>query len=78
MAELGLCSRREADDWIAQGLGQGQWQGGRNGPAGARRRTASPCKIAAGQQDSRVTILLNKPIGYVSARPRTGMSPPWR
>jgi 23S rRNA pseudouridine2604 synthase len=78
MAELGLCSRREADDWIAQGWvkvnGEVAPMGLQVTPQIALRWTKSP----AGLQEQRVTILLNKPIGYVSGQAEDGHSPPWR
>ncbi|MGH6625342.1 MAG: pseudouridine synthase [Burkholderiaceae bacterium] len=75
MAELGLCSRREADDWIAQGWvkvnGQVAPMGLQVGPD-ARIEVDSK---AQGQQASQVTVLLNKPIGYVSGQAEDGHAP---
>lgn len=75
MAELGLCSRREADDWIAQG-----WVrvNGQLAPMGLQ--VASDARIevdpkARSQQQQQVTILLNKPIGYVSGQAEDGHEP---
>ncbi|MFN4030403.1 MAG: pseudouridine synthase [Acidovorax temperans] len=75
MAELGLCSRREADDWIAQG-----WVkvNGKVAPMGLQVTAADRIevdKIAQGFQEQRVTILLNKPIGYVSGQAEDGHTP---
>lgn len=75
MAELGLCSRREADDWIARGWvrvdGQIAVMGLQVGPD-ARIEVDS---LARGQQRRQVTILLNKPIGYVSGQAEDGHEP---
>ena len=68
MAELGLCSRREADDWIAKG-----WVKVNGSVAEMGVKVSSDARIevdkkAQGQQATQVTILLNKPIGYVSGQ----------
>ena len=75
MAELGLCSRREADDWIAKGWvrvdGQVAVMGLQVGPE-ARIEVDRQAK---GQQERQVTILLHKPIGYVSGQAEDGHQP---
>jgi 23S rRNA pseudouridine2604 synthase len=75
MADLGLCSRREADDWIARGWvrvdGEVAEMGMKVGPAA--RITVD--RQAQGQQEQRVTILLNKPIGHVSGQAEDGHAP---
>ena len=76
MAAQGLCSRREADSYIERGLVF--VDGERISELGTKiyphqRITLAPA--AAGEQTSRVTILLNKPIGYVSAQPEPGYRP---
>ena len=75
MAELGLCSRREADDWIAKG-----WVRVNGKPAVMGLQVAPADRIevdsqARGQQQQQVTILLNKPIGYVSGQAEDGHQP---
>ena len=75
MAELGLCSRREADDWIARGWVRVDGELASMGlqvPAGARIEVDPK---AHGQQQRQVTILLNKPIGYVSGQAEDGHEP---
>ncbi len=70
MAERGICSRREADEYIERG-----WvfaNGERVTELGSRvapeaQITLSP--KARSMQFERVTILLNKPIGFVSSQP---------
>ena len=75
MAELGLCSRREADDWIAKGWVKV------NGTVAVMGLQVTPAdrievdKKAQGQQANQVTILLNKPIGYVSGQAEDGHEP---
>jgi 23S rRNA pseudouridine2604 synthase len=75
MAELGLCSRREADEWIARGWvrvdGQLAQMGMQVGPQA--RIEVDP--RARGEQNQQVTILLNKPIGYVSGQAEDGYQP---
>jgi 23S rRNA pseudouridine2604 synthase len=75
MAEMGLCSRREADDWIAKG-----WVrvNGQVAPMGLQ--VAADARIdvdpkAHGQQQQQVTVLLNKPMGYVSGQAEDGHEP---
>jgi len=76
MAELGLCSRREADAWIEKG-----WvrvDGVRVTQLGTKIRPQQKITIeraAQAEQGQRVTILLNKPIGYVSGQAEDGYKP---
>ncbi len=76
MAEQGLCSRREADAYIERGwvrvdgvvvseLGSKAYPG--------QKITLE--KQAQRRQSSRVTILLNKPVGYVSGQAEQGYRP---
>jgi 23S rRNA pseudouridine2604 synthase len=76
MSELGLASRREADEWIARG-----WvrvDGAVFAELGARvlpGQQVSVDKKAKSQQARRVTILIHKPIGYVSGQAEDGYEP---
>jgi len=75
MAELGLASRREADDWIAKG-----WVkvNGRVAEMGMQVKPDVAIEIdkqAQGQQAKQVTILINKPIGVVSGQAEDGHQP---
>jgi 23S rRNA pseudouridine2604 synthase len=76
MSQQGLCSRREADSYIERG-----WvyvNGERVSELGARVDPASKITLnraAQASQQARVTILLNKPIGYVSAQAEPGYKP---
>ncbi|MFC5302327.1 pseudouridine synthase [Azospira restricta] len=76
MAERGLCSRREADTYIERGWvfvdGQRVTELGTRAPANARITLAPEARA---RQEERVTILLNKPIGYVSGQPEPGFQP---
>ncbi|MBC8021496.1 MAG: rRNA pseudouridine synthase [Burkholderiales bacterium] len=76
MSELGLCSRREADEWIENG-----WvkvDGKVVATLGVRVPRDAKIEIdpaAARHQGEQVTILLNKPMGYVSGQPEDGHQP---
>ena len=75
MAELGLCSRREADEWIAHGWVQ---VNGEVAPMGLQVTEADRIEVdkkAQGFQEQRVTILLHKPMGYVSGQAEDGHTP---
>ena len=75
MAELGMASRREADEWIAKGWvkidGKVAEMGVQVGPD--VRIDIDP--KARGQQATQVTILLHKPIGIVSGQAEDGHLP---
>jgi 23S rRNA pseudouridine2604 synthase len=76
MSELGLASRREADEWIAKGWVRVdgrvvQELGSRVHPG--QRITVDP--RARAQQGQWVTVLLNKPVGYVSGQAEDGYEP---
>ncbi len=76
MAELGLCSRREADEWIIN-----SWvkvDGVIIDTLGTRIHPDAEIVIsgyAYEQQAEQVTILLNKPIGHVSGQAEDGYQP---
>lgn len=73
MASRGLCSRREADDYILKGWVRVNGEIIRE--KGYRVTEADAISLsheARKAQDSRLTILLNKPPGYVSAQPEKG------
>jgi len=75
MAELGLASRREADDWIGKGWVKV------NGRVAEMGMQVSPDvhieidKQAQGQQANQVTVLINKPLGLVSGQAEDGHQP---
>ena len=76
MAERGLCSRREADEWIING-----WvkvDGVIMETLGTRIKPDAEIIVsgyAYEQQAEQVTILLHKPVGYVSGQAEDGYQP---
>lgn len=76
MATLGMCSRREADEYILQGLvtvnGETITQ---KGYKVLPTDKISMKSQAVAKQNNRVTILLNKPVGYVSGQAEKGYIP---
>lgn len=73
MSELGLCSRREADGFISQGLVYVDGQTVNTlGFKVTRLQKVELKKAARMQMYESVTILVNKPIGYVSSQPEKG------
>lgn len=76
MSELGLCSRREADEWIERG-----WvrvDGVVVSQLGSKvlpHQRITVERQASAQQAKRVTILVNKPVGYVSGQAEDGYKP---
>ena len=76
MSERGMCSRREADMWIERG-----WvfvNGEQVCELGSRIDPAAEITIsteAKKDQAKAVTILLHKPVGYVSGQPEPGCIP---
>ncbi len=75
MAELGMASRREADDWIARGWVRVNGQPAEMGMQVAPSDRIEISKQAQGQQANQVTILLNKPMGIVSGQAEDGHQP---
>ena len=75
MAELGMASRREADDWIGKGWVKVNGKVAEMGMQVAPDARIEVTKQAQGQQANQVTILLNKPIGIVSGQAEDGHQP---
>ncbi|WP_096668932.1 pseudouridine synthase [Polaromonas sp. AET17H-212] len=75
MAELGLCSRREADDWIARGWVRVDGQPAVMGQPVAAHARIEVAREAEQYQRQQVTILINKPVGYVSGQAEDGHEP---
>ena len=72
LASRGVCSRREADHYLEQGLVEVD---GHRAVIGERAAPDPRITLAPGaraRQERRVTILLNKPLGYVSGQPEKG------
>lgn len=76
MAMLGMCSRREADEYILNGWvkvnGQTVQQKGFKVTA---RDQIEMQEEAQAAQNQKVTIVLNKPVGYVSGQPEKNYLP---
>ncbi len=76
MSELGLCSRREADEWIENG-----WvlvDGVRIDTLGTKVRPDQRIELdpaAQAMQQKQVTILIHKTVGYVSGQAEDGYQP---
>jgi 23S rRNA pseudouridine2604 synthase len=76
MAELGLCSRREAEEWIVNG-----WvkvDGVVVDTLGTRGAPHASIEVSASAQQAQsenVTILLHKPVGFVSGQAEDGYQP---
>jgi len=75
MAELGLASRREADDWIAKGWVKVDGRVAEMGMQVAPDVKIEIDKQAQGQQAKLVTVLINKPLGLVSGQAEDGHEP---
>lgn len=79
MARRGLCSRREAERLIAAGQvtvdGQQVWEQGVKAPADAEIAI-----LGGGLSllEGKLTVLLHKPPGVVSALPRAGQVAAWQ
>ena len=76
MAAQGLCSRREADSYITRGWvlvdGVPMTELGTRVDPSCRITLAKPAEAA---QRASVTVLINKPVGYVSGQPEPPYKP---
>jgi 23S rRNA pseudouridine2604 synthase len=75
MAELGMASRREADEWIGKGWVKVNDKVAEMGMQVLPNVRIEIDKAAQGQQANQVTILLNKPLGIVSGQAEDGHEP---
>ncbi|GGY06551.1 pseudouridine synthase [Paludibacterium paludis] len=75
LAELGICSRREADSYIEKGWVKVDGEVAVLGQKVTPEQRIELDRQAREAQSSRVTILLNKPVGYVSGQPEKGYPP---
>jgi 23S rRNA pseudouridine2604 synthase len=75
MAELGMASRREADEWIGKGWVTVDGRVAEMGMQVLPDVKIEIHKLAEGQQAKQVTILLNKPLGIVSGQAEDGHEP---
>ena len=76
LAQNGVCSRREAEDLIARGLvsidGEPVSDPGRKIETGQTLVLADP---SGGGPQAALSVMLNKPVGVVSAQPEKGQVP---
>jgi 23S rRNA pseudouridine2604 synthase len=75
MSELGLASRREADEWIERGWVRVNGEVAVLGQKVVEADRIDIEKAATKEQAERVTVLINKPIGYVSGQAEDGYEP---
>lgn len=75
MAELGMCSRREADEWVANGWVKVNGVVAEMGLQVLPSDKIDVDRAAKGKQANQVTILINKPMGYVSSQAEDGHEP---
>ena len=75
MAELGMCSRREADEWVANGWVKVNGVVAEMGLQVLPTDKIDVDRAAKGKQANQVTILINKPMGYVSSQAEDGHEP---
>jgi len=76
MSELGLSSRREADEWIARGWVRVDGQViSELGSKVLPHQKITVERQAQAEQSKRVTILINKPMGFVSGQAEDGYTP---
>lgn len=76
MSELGLCSRREADAWIAKGWVKVDGQViAELGSKVLPHQKITIERQAQAEQSRRVTVLIHKPIGFVSGQAEDGYKP---
>jgi 23S rRNA pseudouridine2604 synthase len=79
MAERGMCSRREAERLIA--AGQVLVDGVVTSVQGSKARQDADITIAAAGRDAletKLTVVLHKPLGIVSTQPAPGQTPAWK
>lgn len=75
LAALGHCSRREADDWIAQGWVRVNGQVAHMGQSVGPQDRIDVAPRAQQRQAERATIVLHKPMGVVSGQAEDGYAP---
>lgn len=75
ISELGIASRREADAWIEKGWVRVNGETATLGMKVAPSDRIQISSKAKAEQQKRVTILLNKPVGYVSGQAEDGYEP---
>jgi 23S rRNA pseudouridine2604 synthase len=75
MAQMGLASRREADEWIEQGWVRVNGCVAQMGMKVSDQDHIEVQRQATQKQEQKVTVLLHKPMGYVSGQAEDGHVP---
>jgi 23S rRNA pseudouridine2604 synthase len=76
MADLGICSRREADELIAAGMVRVDGVvADVLGTKVLRSQRIEVARVALEHQDAKPTVVLHKPLGIVSGQPEPGYRP---
>lgn len=75
LAQRGYCSRREADVWIERGWVMVNGVPAQMGQRVTERDLVHVEQQAQQRQAAKITILMNKPIGYVSGQAEDGYEP---
>lgn len=73
LASEGVCSRREAEELIAQGLVS--IDGARVDDPGRKIEPGQSISVSRGAVEAQITAVLNKPVGFVSAQPEANQIP---
>ncbi len=75
LADMGLCSRREADEWVEKGWVRVNGEVAVMGQNVVAADRITVEREARERQDQQVTILIHKPVGYVSGQAEDGHEP---
>ena len=75
MSERGMCSRREADAYIERGWVKVDGKVATLGTKAFPNQSITLEKAALARQAQQVTIILNKPVGYVASQAEDGYKP---
>jgi 23S rRNA pseudouridine2604 synthase len=75
LADMGLCSRREADEWVEKGWVRVNGEVAVMGQNVVAADRITVEREARDRQDQQVTILIHKPMGYVSGQAEDGHEP---
>lgn len=73
LAQSGVCSRREAEALIADGLVSIDGETVRD--PGRKIETGQTLTLAEAATGAKLSVVINKPVGYVSAQPEPGQTP---
>jgi len=73
LASEGVCSRREAEELIAKGLVS--IDGQRVGEPGRKIERGQTIEVNTGNEAPQISVLINKPVGFVSAQPEHDQIP---